>query len=43
MSILKEFYEVKEDWTGLLYCGIILDWQYEDRYLDILMPNYVQK
>ena len=43
MSVLKQFYDVEEDWTGSLYCGITLDWHYEDRYLDISMPNYVQK
>ena len=43
MSVLKEFYDVEEDWTGSLYCGITLDWHYEDRYLDIFLPNYVQK
>ncbi len=43
MSVLKEFYKVEEDCTGSLYCRITLDWHYEDRYLDILMPNYVQK
>lgn len=43
MSILKELYKVKEEWMGLIYCGIKLDWHYEYRYLDISMPNYVQK
>ena len=43
MSVLREFYEVEEDWTGGLYCGIILNWNYDKRYVDILMPKYVQK
>ena len=43
MSVLREFYDVEEDWTGGLYCGITLDWNYEKRYVDIAMPKYVQK
>ena len=26
LGILREFYEVEEDWDGALYCGINLDW-----------------
>ena len=43
MSVLREFYEVEEDWNGGLYCGITLEWNYKRRYVDIAMPNYVQK
>ena len=34
---------MEEDWTGGLYCGITLDWHYEEKYVDIDMPNYVPK
>ena len=43
IGVLKEFYEVKVDWDGSLYCGITLDWHYEDKYVDISMPKYVHK
>ena len=43
MSVLKEHYEMEEDWKGELYCGIFLKWNYEKRYVDIVMPNYVHK
>ena len=43
IDVLKEFYEVEEDWKGALYCGISLDWHYKDKYVDISMPNYVHK
>ena len=43
IGVLKEFYEVEVDWEGSLYCGITLDWHYEDRYVDISMPKYVHK
>ena len=31
------------DWEGKLYCGITLDWNYEEGYLDISMPGYIDK
>ncbi len=43
MSVLHGFCEVEEDWTGLLYCKIIIDWYYQERYLDISMQNYISK
>jgi hypothetical protein len=43
MTALKEDYEVEEDWTGGLYCGIELQWNYENGYLDTKMGNYVRK
>ena len=43
MSVLRKFYDVEEDWTGELYCGITLSWNYNERYVDISMPKYVQK
>ena len=30
LGVLKEFYEMEEDWTGSLYCGITLDWHYKN-------------
>ena len=29
LNALKKIYEVEVDWTGSLYCGIELDWNYE--------------
>ena len=44
LHILKrEFTAVLEDWEGKLYCGISLDWNYEERWLDISMPGYIQR
>jgi hypothetical protein len=40
---IKLKYELVEDWTGNLYCGIKLNWDYDARTLDILMPGYIQK
>ena len=43
LSVLKQFYDVETDWTSGLYCGITLDWHYQEGYVDLSMPNYVQK
>ena len=36
-------YGVEVDKTGSLDCGITLEWNYEQRYMDISMPGYVKK
>ena len=36
-------YKLTEDLTGSLYCGITLDWNYTDKYVDISMPRYIKK
>jgi hypothetical protein len=43
IQCIKETYELTEDWTGDLYCGIKLDWDWDARTLDILMPGYITK
>ena len=30
------------DWSGSLYCGIHLDWNYNKGWVDISMPNYIK-
>jgi hypothetical protein len=32
-----------KDWTGNLYCGIQLDWDYAGWTVDISMPGYIKK
>ena len=43
VASIKSTYTLTEDWTGNLYCGIHLDWDYEKRTVDILMPGYIAK
>ena len=43
MGCLKQTYKLSEDWTGSLYCGITLDWDYENGHVDISMPGYIKK
>ncbi len=40
---LKTTYTLAEDWTGDLYCGISLGWDYVNRTVDISMPGYIKK
>jgi hypothetical protein len=35
---IKEQYELTEDWTGDLYCGIKLKWDYEARMVNLSIP-----
>jgi hypothetical protein len=39
---LRQTYDIVEVWKGNLYCGITLDWNYAQRYLDIDMSKYVR-
>ena len=43
IDCIKEKYGVTEDWTGDLYCGIKLKWDYVAQTLDISMPGYIKK
>ena len=44
LSILEAKYPaVATDWTGGLYCGITLNWNYDEGYVDILMPGYIKR
>eukprot|EP00804_Cyclotella_cryptica_P011147 CCRYP_020833-RA/>CCRYP_020833-RA protein AED:0.43 eAED:0.43 QI:0/0/0/1/0/0/2/0/225 len=39
IDTLKKNYKLAEDWSGDLYCGITLDWDYKKRTLDISLPE----
>ncbi len=41
-SLQTETYDIVEDWKGNLYCGITLNWNYAQRYVDIDMFKYVR-
>jgi hypothetical protein len=42
-SIKSTYKKLTEDWTGSLYCGITLEWDYVSRMVDISMPGYIKK
>ena len=44
LQTLRQYYEaVSVDWTGSLYCGITLKWDYTQRTCELSMPGYVQQ
>ena len=38
---LQQYYKITIDWDGRNYCGLQLNWNYTDRYVDISMPGYI--
>ena len=38
---LNKFYQILLDPTGIKNCGITLEWDHENRTVDLSMPNYV--
>jgi hypothetical protein len=42
-SIKNTYKKLTEDWTGSLYYGIMLDWDYDGRTVNISMPGYIKK
>jgi hypothetical protein len=43
IQTLEGQYTVKTDWTGSLYCGLTLQWDYKARTCDVSMPGYVDR
>ena len=41
IAALKDSYEISVDWEGTLYCGLTLDWNYDERWVDVSMPAYI--
>ena len=43
ISTLQKHYDVTIDWSGDLFCGLHLNWDYSRRTVDLSVPNFVQK
>jgi hypothetical protein len=43
VASIKTTYTLTEHWSGDLYCGIVLAWDYVNRTEDISMPGYIKK
>ena len=43
ISALQSLYIISIDWTGQLYLGLTLKWDYVQRTVDISMPGYVHE
>jgi hypothetical protein len=42
MTCIKKNYTISSDWNGTAYCGLMLDWDYKDRTVDLFMPGYIK-
>jgi hypothetical protein len=43
LRVLKQHYEIEEDWISSRYLGITIDWDYKKREVHLSMPGYVEK
>ena len=44
LNTLRQKYEaVSEDWSGKLFCGMNLEWDYKYRTVDVHMKGYIKK
>jgi hypothetical protein len=43
IASIKSMYTLTKDWTGNMYCGIKLSWNYKNQTVDILMLGYIKK
>jgi hypothetical protein len=42
MDSIKNKYAISSDWTGSVYCGLKLDWDYINGTVDLCMPGYTK-
>jgi hypothetical protein len=42
MTCIKTNYSISSDWNGTAYCGLTLDWYYNDRTVDLSMLGYIK-
>ena len=43
LDALRKSYKITVDWKGQNYCGLTINWNYKEGYVDISMPGYVKK
>ena len=43
IDTLQSLYTITIDWTGTLYCGLTLKWDYQAGTVDISIPGYVAR
>jgi hypothetical protein len=41
IQAIENDYEFTKDWTGTLYCGITIQWNYQKRTTRLSMPGYI--
>ena len=43
VQAVQHNYDITTDWSGSLYCGFNLTWNYDEGYVDVAMTGYVQR
>ena len=43
IDTLQQWYKISTDWSGSLYCGVHLAWDYQRCTVDLSMPGYLSK
>jgi len=43
ISVLTQHYEIDTDWEGTRYVGLTLDWDYNNRFVHLSMPEYIER
>jgi hypothetical protein len=41
-AAIEQHYEYTKDWRGQLYCGITINWNYDQGVVDLSMPGYIK-
>jgi hypothetical protein len=42
MTCIRKIYNISSDWNGSAYCGLTLDWDYNNRTVDLYLPIYIK-
>jgi hypothetical protein len=42
LDALRQYYKITVNWDGRNYCGLMINWNYNDNYVNISMPDYIQ-
>ncbi len=43
LNALKKDYIASEDWEGMMYLGLTIEWYYKNGQVHLWMPGYVSK
>ena len=40
---LRKYYTISVDWSSSKYCGLSLDWNYDEKWVNVSIPGFVGK